>query len=143
MKKYLLLFFIVTSLVLSVNFAFAIGDNWSEDCLRIMGYQNSGGMMRGFYGSGPYGMMNWSGGEGLGFWGVVSMILAIALWVIFWAIVIVAIIALVRWIYLKMFKGELWIFGKKETAEEILKMRYAKGEISKEEYESMKKEIAR
>lgn len=146
MKKYLLVFSIMAAIALSFNFAFAIGDDWREDCLNMMSDQSSyGGMMRGFGmmdDQGPYNMMNW-GGEGMGFWGVVSMILAIILWVIFWSIVIVAIIALVRWIYLRVFRGELWIFGKKETAEDILKMRYAKGEINKEQYESMKKEISK
>ncbi|TFG35586.1 MAG: SHOCT domain-containing protein, partial [Desulfobacterales bacterium] len=32
--------------------------------------------------------------------------------------------------------------GGKETADEILKKRYARGEISKEEFERMKKDIS-
>lgn len=134
MKKYLSAFFVstVSVLTLSLNFASAAID---ETCIDFM--RNRG--MMGNYGWGGYGMMNWDGSGGG--WGILTMIFAIALWVIFWAIVIVATVALVRWLYIKIFKSELMIFGKKETPEDILKMRYARGDISKEQYENMKKEI--
>lgn len=135
MKKYLSAFFIsaISVLTLSLNFAFAAID---DTCAN---YMRSGGMMDG-YGWGGHGIMSWSS---IGGWGIAVMIFAIALWVIFWAIVIVAVVALVRWLYMKIFKGELWIFGKKETPEDVLKMRYAKGDISKEQYEIMNKEITK
>lgn len=137
MKKYI---FLVLSAVmaLSMNVAFAIGDDLQERCWSMMGGDSGRSWPAG------YGMMNWSG---MGFGGVLAMIFAIALWVVFWAVTIVAIVALVRWIYMKIFKGELWILSKKEmgkeSAEEVLKMRYAKGEIGKEEYEEMKREIGK
>ncbi|MBI5465989.1 MAG: SHOCT domain-containing protein [Candidatus Kerfeldbacteria bacterium] len=69
-----------------------------------------------------YGMM---GGTGIGF---IIMLL-------FWVIVILGITWLVR---------SLWHTGKEpktSSALEILRERYAKGEISKEEFESKKKDI--
>ncbi len=137
MKKYTFLVLLAVSLLL-VNVAFAIGDDLQERCWSMMGGNNSGSWPAG------YGMMNWSG---MGFGGILAMIFAIALWVVFWAVTIVAIVALIRWLYMRLFKGELWILSKKEiskeSAEDILKMRYAKGEIGKEEYEEMKKELAK
>jgi len=71
-------------------------------------------------------MMHWFGGNygfGMGF-GWIFMIL-------FWVIVIYIVVALVK----KAGSGE------KDTAEDILKKRYARGEISKEEFERLKKDI--
>jgi putative membrane protein len=56
--------------------------------------------------------------------------------VIFWALVIIGIILLIKMI-LRGTKTE----GKTETALDILKKRYAKGEISKEEFEEKKKDL--
>lgn len=135
MKKYLMLSSVAVALILSFNVAFAIGDDLRESCFKLMGGTSPYGMM------GNYNMMTWSGMGGG--WGILGLIFAIALWVAFWAIVIVAVVALVRWLYMRIFKGELWLFGRKETSEEILKLRYAKGEITKEQYEAMRKEIAK
>jgi putative membrane protein len=81
------------------------------------------------YGMGP-GMMNW--GHGMGwFWPIIMMT--------FWIAVIVGIIFLIRWVVLSANKDR----GLKhdETALDILKKRYAKGEINKEEFEEKKKEL--
>ncbi len=51
--------------------------------------------------------------------------------ILFWVIVIFIVV------YLTKKTGS----GEKETAEEILKKRYARGEISKEEFERLKKDI--
>ena len=51
--------------------------------------------------------------------------------IFFWVMLLLICISLVR-------KGGS---GEKETAEEILKKRYARGEISQEEFVRMKKEI--
>jgi putative membrane protein len=51
--------------------------------------------------------------------------------IFFWVMLLLICISLVR-------KGRS---NEKETAEEILKKRYARGEISQEEFARMKKEI--
>lgn len=71
-------------------------------------------------------MMHWFGynGFGMGF-GWVFMIL-------FWGVFIFVIISLVR----KSGSSE-----KEETAEDILKNRYVRGEISQDEFEAIKKDL--
>ena len=51
--------------------------------------------------------------------------------ILFWIILIFLVISLVK-------KGDS---RQSETAEEILKKRYARGEISKEEFERMKRDL--
>ncbi len=74
----------------------------------------------------PYGMMDgYSMGYGMGI-----------LWLIFWILVIIGLVLLIRY---------LWESGgakrEQESALEILKKRYARGEISKEEFEEKKKDL--
>lgn len=74
-------------------------------------------------------MMHWYDeyGMGMGMWfGGFFMFL-------FWVIIIFLLLSILK----KSGKGE------KETAEDILKKRYARGEISRDEFELMKKEIER
>lgn len=73
------------------------------------------GMMQG-YGLG--------GGMGLGMAGGILL----------WGLVIVGIVVLARWILDRL-------GGRGETAMQILDKRYARGEISREEYEKMKREV--
>jgi len=56
--------------------------------------------------------------------------------IIFWGVVIYLVLA-----FLKSNKTDSQDSGKKETAEDILKKRYARGEISQEEFERMKKSL--
>ena len=65
------------------------------------------------------------GGFGMGF-----------MW-IFWVVIIVIVIAL-AWSYLGKRKD---IENSGHSAQDILKQRYAKGEISREEYEEKKKDL--
>jgi uncharacterized membrane protein len=77
------------------------------------------------------GMMNW--GYGMGWFGWIFMI-------VFWIAVIAGVAILVRWITSQgeRSRGP----GSQDTAIDILKKRYAKGEITKEEYEQIKKDIS-
>lgn len=58
---------------------------------------------------------------------------------VFWLAVIAGIVLLVIWIIGKSGKGKQ--VQTEETALEILNKRYARGEISKEQYEEMKRDI--
>ena len=74
----------------------------------------------------PYGMMD---GYGMGYGiGIIGLI--------FWVLVIIGLVLLIKY---------LWESGgakrEQESALEILKKRYARGEISKEEFEEKKKDL--
>lgn len=56
---------------------------------------------------------------------------------IFWAVVLVGVVVLTVRAFRRPGAG-----GGGETALEILKKRYARGEISREEFEAMKKDIS-
>ena len=70
----------------------------------------------------------WGGMQGLG-WGWIGFVL-------FWGLVILAIVALVKW----------FAPGAGPSSEQrpidILKARYAKGELTREQFEQMKRELA-
>lgn len=76
------------------------------------------------------GMMGWGYGMGW-FWPV--------LMTVFWIALIAGIVFLIRWLVVSTRTREHGGFG--ESAIEILKKRYARGEITKGEFESMKKDI--
>jgi len=89
------------------------------------------GMIGPGYGMGP-GMMDWGYGMGW-FWNIIM--------VVFWIAVIVGIIFVIRWFVIST--GTSGRATKMEdSALEILKKRYARGEIDKEEFEEKKKDIA-
>ena len=68
-------------------------------------------------------------GAGMGGFGMIFMAL-------FWVVIIVGIVYLIKSLTDKGSSGV-----KTESAEEILKKRYAKGEISQEEYEKIKRDL--
>ena len=76
-------------------------------------------------------MMGWPWYD-LGWWG---MGLGILIMIIFWA----GLIALIAWIIVKAVRS-----GKStsETPLDIAKARYARGEISKKEFEQLKKDLS-
>ena len=59
---------------------------------------------------------------------------------IFWAAVIVGIIALVRWLW-SQGKGGSSLGIAKESPLDVVKRRYASGEINKEEFEQLKRDL--
>jgi putative membrane protein len=71
-----------------------------------------------------YGMMN---GYGMGY-GILGLI--------FWILVIIGLVLLIRYL-LESGRAK----REQESALEILKKRYARGEISKEEFEEKKKDL--
>jgi putative membrane protein len=82
---------------------------------------------RGYgWGHGPWMM----GGNGMGWFGGIFM-------VIFWIAVVIGIVFLIRWLVQSTRGGA----GSGESALEILKRRYAKGEINKKEFEQKKKDL--
>ncbi len=76
----------------------------------------------------PFGMMDGFGYEGVIIFGI------FILWLIFWILAFIGLVLLIRY---------LWKGGRnnreEESALEILKKRYAKGEINREEFEERKK----
>lgn len=75
-----------------------------------------------------------SDGMGMMQWGVFSFFLALVLIFVF----IVAIVAAVKWLWGQ--KTPI-VLGSGESALDILKKRYARGEIAKEEFERIKRDI--
>jgi putative membrane protein len=55
--------------------------------------------------------------------------------VLFWALVVVGIVLLIRWL---LGQGKV---SRSDTALEILRQRYARGEINKEEFDVKKKDL--
>ncbi len=74
-------------------------------------------------------MMHWGNGLGMGFGGGLFI-------VTFWILVIVGIAYII-----KLIMGSPKSEDKSETAHDILNKRYARGEISKEEFNEKKKDI--
>lgn len=69
-------------------------------------------------------------GQGMGIWMLLGLI--------FWIFLIVGIVFLLIWVVRKASgRGT----EKEESALDILKKRYAKGEISKEEYEEKRRDL--
>lgn len=82
-------------------------------------------------------MGRWMMGDwGMGWFGMIVMLL-------FWVLVIAGIVVLVRWLIQKTDSMNRSSVGTGSQAMDILKERFAKGEITRDEFESMKKEILR
>ena len=83
----------------------------------------------------PYGgMMGYGGyGYGMGAFGWIFVL-------VFWGLIIFGVVLLARWLWDRGQSGGRG--GSSETALDILKRRYARGEISKEEYDRMRHDVA-
>ena len=75
-------------------------------------------------------------GWGYGFSGGWLGWLGPVLMVVFWAVVIVGIVFLIKWLVTRSSAAE-----KEDSALDILKRRYARGEISGKEYQKMKEDL--
>ena len=83
-------------------------------------------------------MMGWGFGNYGGYGGVMGWIGPIMM-IVFWGALIVGIVFLVR--FLTRGGGGSGNPGGRESALDILKKRYAKGEMSREEFEAMRKDL--
>jgi putative membrane protein len=78
------------------------------------------------------GLMGWGIG-GNGWFGVIFM-------VAWWAVVIIAIVALIRWLFAaNRMRGAC--SPPSESALDIAKKRYARGEIDKEQFQALKRDL--
>ncbi len=87
------------------------------------GYGGMGGMMRGF------------GAQGFGF-NPLGAILSL----VFWALIIAGIVLLVVWLVRNAGRTGL-AASSTDPALEILKTRYAKGEITKEQFDAISRDL--
>jgi putative membrane protein len=96
--------------------------------LIISSASNAFAQWRGYggWGHGP-----WMMGGGYGWFGGIFML-------VFWIAVVVGIVFLIRWLVQSTRGGA----ASGESALEILKRRYAKGEIDKKEFEQKKKDLS-
>lgn len=76
--------------------------------------------------------------EPSGFWAGTFFLIPIFLMIAFWVAVIIGFVYFVKWI---IAAGKRHDAKSEEIALDILKKRYAKGEITKEEFERIKQDI--
>lgn len=92
--------------------------------LGMMGGYGPGGMMGGY---GPPGGVGWGWGLAMGLCGLAMLA--------FWGALIVGIVLLARWV---RDTGHHDVPGSHDSALDILRRRYASGEITPEEFERMR-----
>jgi len=88
----------------------------------------------GQYGGWHMGPGMMGGGWGMGWFGMVIML-------VFWVLVIVGLVYLIKWLA-RSSRGEAQVPRAGSNALEILKERYARGEIEKAEFEEKKRDLA-
>ncbi|MBW1609114.1 MAG: SHOCT domain-containing protein [Deltaproteobacteria bacterium] len=74
------------------------------------------------------------GDWGMGWFGMIFMLL-------FWGLIIVGLVFLIRWLIQATGDRSHSGVSMGSTAMDILKERYAEGEINRDEFESMKKDL--
>jgi putative membrane protein len=97
----------------------------------ILPFATLASAQRGDWGGGPWGGGPWGMHYMMGSFGVGMMLFML----IFWVLIIAGGVALVRWLWSGT-GGSSPVSNGRETAEDILKKRYAKGEIDKPEFEA-------
>jgi putative membrane protein len=78
--------------------------------------------------------MDW--GQAPWFWGL-GMLVGMGMFFLFWGLVLVGLVLLVRWLWGQnppALRGQ-------DSPLEILKRRYARGEITREEFESIRRDL--
>jgi putative membrane protein len=83
----------------------------------------------------PHDIDSWMWG-----WGFSMAWLSLIIMAAFWIAVILAILFLIRWLVTSTRHGNIQS-KPRDSALDILRMRYAKGEINKEEFEDKKKDL--
>jgi putative membrane protein len=91
---------------------------------------------------GNFGPMHMWGtyGDGVG-WGAVGLLGGVVM-ILWWVLVAVAIVVFIRWLMRQGQGGHGGHGDHQKSPMEILKERYAKGEIDKAEFEEKKKDLA-
>lgn len=84
---------------------------------------------------------NWPMGPGMMDWGYGGSWLGHIMGIVLWIAVIVGIIFLVRWLVSSARGASREGGAEKDTALEILRKRYARGEIDKAEFAEKKKDL--
>ncbi|HSD50838.1 MAG TPA: SHOCT domain-containing protein, partial [Candidatus Methylomirabilis sp.] len=64
-------------------------------------------------------------------------LLGMAVFFLFWALVLAGLVLLIRWLWVQ----ERPTLSADESALEILKRRYARGEITREEFETIRRDL--
>ena len=101
-------------------------ENW-------LGSSNQNGRLAAPWIQGPPYDWGWGGHPMMwGAWGFGMMIMMI----LFWGLIIVAVVVGIRWL---LGQGKE---TRSDSALEILRQRYARGEINKEEFEAKKKDLS-
>lgn len=88
----------------------------------------------GPYRESPMGFGMMGGMGGMGWLGVILML-------IFWALVIFGLILLIKWLLIQTRSASSGSSSSQPPSLEILKSRYARGEIDKEEFEEKKRDL--
>ena len=78
-------------------------------------------------------------GQMMGAWGMGMMLLNFLTGFLFLALLIIGIVAGVKWL---LTQGSRGVHVPGENALDILKKRYARGELTREEFEATKRDIA-
>ena len=116
------------SLMITVAFLFSLMP------FATLASANPGDLGQGTWGHGPMGYgMHYMWGA----WGTGMMLFML----IFWGLIIAGVVALIRWLWGGSGGSTSVPTSRGDAAEEILKNRYAKGEIDKQEFESKLQDI--